>query len=256
MNIEEAKKITLSLIDTFNKAGNIALDLRAAGLKKEIKSDNTPVSNGDIEVNKILKKKISEITPNIIIVSEENSAHKNDKNLKDFWLIDPIDGTNDYINNRDEFTLNAALILNNTPAIGIISAPAKKRVFYSYGASNSYELINSQEIELINKKKDYEIIKAVCYSDNIKQKISEIHKKNQVASHQKMKSSLKFCVIAAGEYDLYVAEPRACEWDIAAGHAIVVHAGGEIKDFDGNEIKYGKINFKNTSIIVKNKNII
>ena len=256
MNIEEAKKITLSLIDTFNKAGNIALDLRAAGLKKEIKLDNTPVSNGDIEVNKILKKKISEITPNIIIVSEENSAHKNDKNLKDFWLIDPIDGTNDYINNRDEFTLNAALILNNTPAIGIISAPAKKRVFYSYGASNSYELINSQEIELVNKKKDYEIIKAVCYSDNIKQKISEIHKKNQVASHQKMKSSLKFCVVAAGEYDLYVAEPRACEWDIAAGHAIVVHAGGEIKDFDGKEIKYGKINFKNTSIIVKNKNII
>ena len=256
MNIEEAKKITLSLIDTFNKAGNIALDLRAAGLKKEIKSDNTPVSNGDIEVNKILKKKISEITPNIIIVSEENSAHKNDKNLKDFWLIDPIDGTNDYTNNRDEFTLNAALILNNTPAIGIISAPAKKRVFYSYGASNSYELINSQEIELVNKKKDYEIIKAVCYSDNIKQKISEIHKKNQVASHQKMKSSLKFCVVAAGEYDLYVAEPRACEWDIAAGHAIVVHAGGEIKDFDGKEIKYGKINFKNTSIIVKNKNII
>ena len=256
MNIEEAKKITLSLIDTFNKAGNIALDLRAAGLKKEIKSDNTPVSNGDIEVNKILKKKISEITPNIIIVSEENSAHKNDKNLKDFWLIDPIDGTNDYINNRDEFTLNAALILNNTPAIGIISAPAKKRVFYSYGASNSYELINSQEIELVNKKKDYEIIKAVCYSDNIKQKISEIHKKNQVASHQKMKSSLKFCVVAAGEYDLYVAEPRACEWDIAAGHAIVVHAGGEIKDFDNNEILYGKTDFKNTSIILRNKNII
>ena len=255
MNIEEAKKITLSLIDTFNKAGNIALDLRVAGLKKEIKSDNTPVSNGDIEVNKILIKKISEITPNIIIVSEENSAHKNDKNLKDFWLIDPIDGTRDYINNRDEFTLNAALILNNIPAIGIILAPAKKRLFYSYGASNSYERNNNQEIELINKKKECQRIKAISYSDEIKKKILEIYKKYKVTSHQKMKSSLKFCVVAAGEYDLYVAEPRACEWDIAAGHAIVVHAGGEIKDFDGNEIKYGKIEFKNTSIIVKNKNI-
>ena len=71
-----------------------------------------------------------------------------------------------------------------------------------------------------------------------------------------MKSSLKFCVVAAGEFDLYVAEPRACEWDIAAGHAIVVHAGGEIKDFNGNEILYGKAEFKNTSIILKNKNII
>jgi len=153
MNIEETKKITLSLIDTFNKAGEIALNLRAAGLKKEIKPDNTPVSNGDIEVNKILTKKISEITQNIPIISEENSAHKNDQNLKNFWLIDPIDGTRDYINNRDEFTLNASLILNKKPAIGIITAPAKKRVFYSYAMSNSYELINNQEIELINKKK-------------------------------------------------------------------------------------------------------
>tara|TARA_Y100000389_G_scaffold135079_1_gene132630 strand:+ start:353 stop:1123 length:771 start_codon:yes stop_codon:yes gene_type:complete len=255
MNIEEAKKITLSLIDTFNKAGNIALDLRIAGLKKEIKLDNTPVSNGDIKVNEILTKKLSELTPNIAIVSEENSAHKNDKNLKNFWLIDPIDGTNDYINNRDEFTINAALILDNKPAIGVITAPAKERVFYSYAMSNSYELINNKEIQLFNKKKNYNEIKAVSYSNELKPKILEIHKKYQIASHQKMKSSLKFCVVAAGEYDLYAAEPRAFEWDIAAGHAIVEHAGGEIKDFDGNEIKYGKIQFKNTSIIVKNKNI-
>ena len=81
MNIEESKKITLSLIDTFNKASQVALYLREIGLKKEVKSDNTPVTNGDIEVNKILTKKISEITPNIAIVSEENAAHQNEKNL-------------------------------------------------------------------------------------------------------------------------------------------------------------------------------
>ena len=115
MNIEEAKGITLSLIDTFKEAGLLALNLRKLGLKKEIKFDNTPVTNGDIQVNKILTKKISEITPNISIVSEESISHKNEKTLKDFWLIDPIDGTRDYINNKDEFTLNASLILNNKP---------------------------------------------------------------------------------------------------------------------------------------------
>ncbi len=256
MNLEETKKITLSLIETFNHASQVALDLREAGLKKEIKSDNTPVSNGDIEVNKILTNKIKEITPNIIIVSEENSAHKNDVVLKNFWLIDPIDGTKDYINNRDEFTLNAALILNKKPMIGIITAPAKKRVFYSYGPSNSYELINDQEIELINKKKDYHTITAVSYSNELKSEILEIHKKYKIISHQKMKSSLKFCVIAAGEFDMYVAEPRACEWDIAAGHAIVEHAGGKITDFNGDEILYGKPEFKNPSLIIKNKNIL
>jgi len=256
MNIEETKKITYSLINTFNKASQVALDLRKAGLRKEIKPDNTPVTNGDIEVNKILIKKISEITPNIVIVSEENITHKNDKNLKNFWLIDPIDGTRDYINDRDEFTLNAALILNKKPAIGIITAPAKKRVFYSYGMSNSYELINNQEIKLIDKKKNYEGLKAVSYSNELKLEIAKVHKKYKITSHQKMKSSLKFCVIAAGEFDLYAAEPRACEWDIAAGHAILEHAGGKITDFIGSEILYGKSDFKNPSLIIRSKNIL
>jgi len=256
MNIEEAKKITLSLIDTFNRASQVALDLRKVGLTKEIKSDNTPVSNGDIEVNKILTKKIQEITPNILIVSEESANNKMDNNLKDFWLIDPIDGTKDYISNRDEFTLNAALILNKKPAIGIITAPAKKRVFYSYGSSNSYELIDGLEISLIDKKKDYEELTAVSYSSELKPEILEIHNKYKITKHQKMKSSLKFCVIAAGEFDMYVAEPRACEWDIAAGHAILEHAGGKITDFNGDEILYGKPEFKNPSLILKNKNIL
>ena len=171
-------------------------------------------------------------------------------------MIDPIDGTRDYINNRDEFTLNAALIFEKKPVIGIITAPGKKRVFYSYGMSNSFELINNQEINLVNKEKNYEGIKAVSYSNEIKSEILEIHNKYQVASFQKMKSSLKFCVVAASEFDLYVAEPRACEWDIAAGHAILVHAGGKITDFQGNDILYGKQDFKNPSIIARNKNII
>ena len=256
MNTEETKKITLSLIDTFNKASQVALDLRKIGLTKEIKMDNTPVSNGDIEVNRILTSKIQEITPNIAIVSEESTNHKTNNNLKDFWLIDPIDGTRDYISNKDEFTLNAALIINKKPVIGIITAPAKKRVFYSYGLSNSYELVNDQEISLIDKKKDQANITAVSYSDELKPKILEIHKKYKVTSHQKMKSSLKFCVVAAGEFDLYVAEPRACEWDIAAGHAILEHAGGKITDFNGDEILYGKSNFINPSLILRNKNIL
>ena len=256
MNIEEAKKITLELIDTFNKASQVSLDLRKIGLTKEIKSDKTPVSNGDIEVNKILTKKIQEITPNIVIVSEESSNNKTNNNLKDFWLIDPIDGTRDYINNRDEFTLNAALILNKKPAIGIITAPAKGRVFYSYGLSNSYELINGNEIPLMDKEKNYKGLTAVSYSNELKKEILEIHRKYKIISHQKMKSSLKFCVVAASEFDLYVAEPRACEWDIAAGHAILEHAGGKITDFNGNEILYGKSEFKNPSLILRSKNIL
>ena len=170
------KEIVENLIDTFLSAGETSINLRNAGLTKEMKPDNTPVSNGDLEVNKIITQKIKELTSEIPIVSEETSENKSEKNLKNFWLVDPIDGTYDYINNLEEY--------------------------------------------------------------------------------KRMKSSLKFCVIAAGEYDGYVAEPRACEWDIAAGHAILKHSGGSVTDFQNKEILYGKKDFKNPSLILKRSSLL
>ena len=251
------KEIVESLISTFVEAGEVSLDLRKKGLIKKNKSDNTPVSNGDLEVNKIIINKISEITPDIPIVSEETMDNKNNNNLKTFWLIDPIDGTYDYINNLDEFTINAGLILNCKPVAGLIYAPAKKRMFYSFGEDNAYELIDGKEVKLDGSKNhNNDSIKFVSYSKKIKPEIQKIFDKLNVKEHIRMKSSLKFCVIASGEFDGYVAEPRACEWDIAAGHAILKHSGGSITDFENNEILYGKKDFKNPSIILKNKNIL
>ena len=95
------KEVIERLVVPFLNAGKVSLELRDKGLIKNIKDDNTPVSNGDLEVNKIISKKISELTPNIPIISEESSDNKSSPNLKDFWLIDPIDGTYDYINNLE-----------------------------------------------------------------------------------------------------------------------------------------------------------
>ena len=256
MNNLNLKEIVENLIDTFIHAGKISLDLRKQGLIKKIKVDNTPVSNGDLEVNKIVTQKIKELTPELPIISEETSDNKSINNLENFWLIDPIDGTYDYINNLEEFTINAGLIINKNPVAGLIYAPSKKRMFYSYGPNNAYELTNGETKNLnCSENFDKNDVKFVSYSNNIKPEIEKLHKKFNVKKYVRMKSSLKFCVIAAGEYDGYVAEPRACEWDIAAGHAILQHAGGIITDFEGKEIKYGKKNFKNPSLILKNKSI-
>ena len=256
MNQSNIKKIVEDLIQTFLNAGKISLDLRKRGLVKEIKSDNTPVSNGDLEVNEILTKKIYELTPNIPIISEETSDNKSIDNLENFWLIDPIDGTYDYINDLDEFTINAGLIIQKKPVAGLIYAPAKNRMFYSYGDNLSFELINGEPTKLDHTKNfNKNEIKFVSYSNKIKPEIDKIYKKLKVKKYVRMKSSLKFCVIASGEYDGYVAEPRASEWDIAAGHAILVHSGGTVTDFDGKEILYGKKDFKNPSLILKGKNI-
>ena len=256
------KKINLKntvedLIDTFLYAGKVSLELRKKGLIKEIKPDNTPVSNGDLEVNKIVTKKILMLMPDIPIISEETSENKSITNLKNFWLIDPIDGTYDYINDLEEFTINAALIINNKPVAGLIYAPAKKRMFYSYGNELAFELMDGKPTKLQSKKKfDKDEIKFVSYSNKLKPEIEKIHKKLNVKSYKRMKSSLKFCVIASGEYDGYVAEPRAYEWDIAAGHAILEHAGGKVTDFNGDKILYGKKNFKNPSLILKSRSIL
>ena len=256
MNSLNLREIVKNLIDTFIYAGKISLDLRRQGLIKKIKADNTPVSNGDLEVNKIITQKIKELTPELPIISEEASDNKSINNLENFWLIDPIDGTYDYINNLEEFTINAGLIINKNPVAGLIYAPSKKRMFYSYGPNNAYEFTNGETKNLnCSENFDKNDVKFVSYSNNIKPEIEKLHKKFNVKKYVRMKSSLKFCVIAAGEYDGYVAEPRACEWDIAAGHAILQHAGGIISDFEGKEIKYGKKNFKNPSLILKNKYI-
>ena len=252
MNENNLKNIVESQIETFLYAGNVSIELRNKGLTKEIKSDGTPVSNGDLKINEIIVNKILQLTPEIPIISEETSHNKSNKNLENFWLVDPIDGTYDYINNLDEFTINAGLILNKKAVAGLIYAPAKKRMFYSFGKNSAFELTDGKLINLkcniINNK---DSIKFVSYSNKIKPEIEKIYKKIGVTKFVRMKSSLKFCVIASGEFDGYVAEARACEWDIAAGHAILQSAGGIITDFDGNEILYGKENFKNPSLILK-----
>ena len=256
MNKQELKNTTEELLATFLKAGKIAKEISAQGVKITIKPDKSPVTDGDLAVNEILTSKIKDITPNIPIISEETVDLKFDNKNKDFWLIDPIDGTKDYIKKRDEYTLNAALIINLQPTIGIIYAPAKNRLFYSFGENFAYE-INNGEKKILNceKKKRNEIL-GLEHSGIISPEIENIYKKNKVSKTLKMSSSLKFCVLAAGEADIYAANARAYEWDIAAGHAIVEQAGGEVTDFQGNEILYGKVNFKNPSLVLKSKNII
>ncbi len=130
MNNLNLKNITEEFIATFLDAGKIAKEISNSGVKITIKADKTPVTDGDLAVDEHLRNKIKILTPDVPIISEE-SVNLNIKNTnKNFWLIDPIDGTKDYIKKRDEYTLNAALILNFKLAIGIVYAPAKDRLFF------------------------------------------------------------------------------------------------------------------------------
>jgi len=252
MNKNELKNIAESLIDTFNIAGRETIELYNKGLKIQIKKDNSPVSNGDLRVNDLITNKILELTPNIPIVSEE-TVNLNIKNKsKIFWLIDPIDGTKEYIVGKNEYTLNAALVINTAPVLGLVGVPKKNRLFYSYSPGESYliEKNSTKKLDCSKKQPKGRIVAISSIgkpSDVVLNKLKEF----KVDSIVQMSSSYKFCVIATGEYDIYAAKERANEWDYAAGHAIALNAGAIIKTLDGEPFLYGKEDYKNQSLLIK-----
>ena len=252
MKSTELKTICVSLIDTFNQAGRISIDLYKKGLQIEIKEDKSPVSNGDLKVNELITNKIKDLTPNIPIISEETVDLKKKNEAKIFWLIDPIDGTKEYIAGKDEYTLNAALVIDTVPVLGLVGAPKKNRLFYSYGSGESY-LIENEKTHKINCKKQQPKGEIVALSSVIKPSdiILNKLKKFNVTSIVKMASSYKFCVIATGEYDIYAASERANEWDYAAGHAVAQNAGAIIKTLDNKPFLYGKDDYRNPSLLIK-----
>ena len=250
MNSTELENIAKNLIETTQEAGRKSIEIRDKGLKKIIKPDNSPVTNGDLEVNRILTEKIQKLTPNIPVISEETVDLKKENNFKTFWLIDPIDGTKEYIAGKDEYTINAALILNYTPTIGLLGAPKKNRLFYTFGKNNSFMIENKKTIKLDCKKKTP---KGKIFAVSGTEKPSQKHK---VESFTPMHSSYKFCVIATGEYDFYAAKERAYEWDYAAGHAVAENAGALITTLENQSFKYGKKDYKNLSLIIKRSEIL
>ena len=125
------KNVVESLIDTFLEAGEVSIKLRNEGLNKKIKSDNTPVSNGDLEVNKIITKKLLELTPDIPIVSEETSHNKSKTDLKNFWLVDPIDGTSNFIHGIPHVGIIVAKMTNNEITDGVIYNPILNEFFWT-----------------------------------------------------------------------------------------------------------------------------
>jgi len=252
MKTSQLKSISENLIDTFNDAGKVAIDLYEKGLKIEIKKDKSPVSNGDLKVNELITNKIKELTPNLPIVSEETVNLKIKNKAKIFWLIDPIDGTKEYIAGKDEYTLNAALVIDTVPVLGVVGVPKKKRLFYTYSPGESY-LIENGITKKLNCKKLQPKGKVVALSSVVKPSDIILNKLKSfnVTNIVKMASSYKFCVIATGEYDVYAARERANEWDYAAGHAVAQNAGAIIKTLDEKPFLYGKEDYRNPSLLIK-----
>ena len=246
------------LIKIVHLAGIEIIKIYKKKVTKKYKSDNTPVTNADIRANNIICKGLKLHFPNISIVSEEQV--KKGKAAKKFWLVDPLDGTKEFLKGNGEFTVNIGLIENKKPVFGIIYMPTKNKLYFTKDKKSYFSKLSKKgqltNIRKIKVKKRNKNIVILSRSHSLAK--SEIEKAKKMIFRRfnankiiRSGSSIKLCYIAHGLANIYPRFGTTMEWDTAAGDAILRFAGGKIRTLDRKILRYGKKNFKNTSFIAR-----
>ena len=230
-------------------AGKAIMEIYAMEDFSEIvdyKSDHSPLTLADKKANKIILDGLQSIYPEIPIISEEEAlpSYEERKAWKWFWLVDPLDGTKEFIKRNGEFTVNIALIFEGSPVMGVIYVPATEVLYYSSIRSGAFSEFNGRTsvMKVSQKKQGLVSIGSRSHSSN---KESEVLSAYPISEYLTAGSSLKFCRIAEGFADIYYRGGPTMEWDIAAGHAIVEAAGGCVLDENGLPFRYNKANLLN-----------
>ncbi|WP_026317090.1 3'(2'),5'-bisphosphate nucleotidase CysQ [Ahrensia kielensis] len=241
-----------NLIATVRDAGRKAMEIYDLNIDVAYKADHSPVTEADIAVDELVIPALEAAFPEIPIISEERSHNHSLAECPDrFFLVDPIDGTKEFIKKTGEFTINVGLIENGVPIAGIVYAPALGRLFIADTDGSCYELDeNDQRKDLrVRDCPDDSAVIAVASRSHNTPETQDFLDKNKISECVSAGSSLKFCVLAAGEADIYPRFGPTMEWDTAAGHAVLSGAGGQVVNIDGSPFKYGKPDFRNPNFI-------
>ena len=241
-----------TLIEIATEAGIIIREIYDSGkFSTSIKSDRTPVTTADEEANKIILKGLKQQFPKIPAISEESENKVLEKQA--FFIIDPLDGTQGFLNKTDNFTVNIAFINNREPELGVIYSPISGELFYTSPDQESFKynyLKKTEKVKISGKLENREILTFITSENNLVGRESKILKVNCENDTLKIGSSIKFCRLAEGKADIYPRFGRTMEWDTAAGHAILKYAGGSLIDINTEkELVYGKKGYENGSFI-------
>ncbi len=254
------KNLIYFLKDIIVKAGELALKIRATNLEINYKKDLSPVSNADILVEKFIKAQLKKISTTIPIISEESqyfsefkinsfSSYKNH-----FWLVDPIDGSKNFIKNGNNFTINIALVKNHIPILGIIYEPFYQKLYYT-DSNNKLHIESYQKIPKLSVLKNFtkQNFVVVLGNSKINHQTQKYLKENSLNQILYLPSSMKLCLIAEGLADIYPKFGPTMEWDLAAGQVLINSTGGKVLDLNNQELVYGKNNFINPYILAMSK---
>ena len=253
----------VTLVSLAFKAGGEIMKLYNQKIKSELKDNLSPVTQADRVSDEIIVNGLNKEFAKIQCISEESYSQINIKSLNDiFFLVDPLDGTKEFIEKNDEFTVNIALINKKKPELGIIYAPAKNKLFFTDNNNSAYELevenyqneLNLNRSKRISVSKETKNLIAITSRSHNNEVTKNYLKRYKIKEKVICGSSLKFCLIANGQANIYPRFGATKEWDTAAGHAILEKAGGKIRSIDDKDFLYGKINenFLNAEFIASN----
>ena len=239
------------------QAGQVIMDVYAQDFAVLTKDDNSPVTLADQKAEAIILPELARLTPGIPIVAEEEAAAGRIPVLTTgtFWLVDPLDGTKEFIKRNGEFTVNLGLIENGVPVLGVVFAPALSCLWSGAepGTASKVDETGTRSAISCRVPLAHKPVVVTSRSHNqpgeLEQWMSNLDQPELIFAG----SSLKFCRVAEASADFYPRFGPTCEWDIAAAHAVLRAAGGELVTFDGQPIAYGKPKFLNPNFLARAK---
>ena len=236
-----------------HRAGAAILEIYATDFDHDTKADESPVTAADLAAEEIIEAGLAGISPDTPLVAEEaaSQGHLPDISGGRFWLVDPLDGTREFLSRNDEFTVNIALIVDRLPVIGVVHVPALGLTYTGVSGGGATLAVDGRSANSIHIRtappEGVVIVASRRHGDP--EAIDKLLRGHPVSGRKTAGSSLKFCLVAAGEADVYPRFGRTMEWDTAAGHAVLAAAGGQVTDAQGNPLTYGKPGFENPPFI-------
>ena len=215
------------------------------------KDDNSPLTHADLAAHRIIVSALNELTPHLPVLSEESESipYETRKNWPQYWLIDPLDGTREFVKRNGEFTVNIALINGNYPVLGVVYAPVIDVLYFASQGHGTYKQMNNEAPSVIHTKvlnpkqpviagsRSHTDEKMQRFIQNLDLRLGEQYSDGKLELIS-MGSSLKICLVAEGIADVYPRLGATCEWDTAAAHCILMEAGGDIVDVAGPRLSY------------------
>lgn len=242
------------LVRIARDAGAVVMKHYQAGVETRFKDDRSPVTDADQEAEQLILAALAAEFPGVPVVAEEQAAAGRIAVAgSHFFLVDPVDGTKEFVKRGGEFTVNIGEIRDGAAVAGVVFAPAIGRLFVGSVEDGAFEVSGETVSAIAARTPATDGLVAVSSKSHPDAQTAAYLGRLPIKSHTNAGSSLKFCLLAAGEADIYPRAGRTMEWDTAAGHAVLASAGGRVTDWDGKPFTYGKPGFQNGAFIARGR---